>query len=464
MSLFSATTLAPKLLLVGRMGVGKSSLFARLTGQLRHKQRKPLPTQSTRDWVLGELPLAGSSVQLVDTAGAASQQHSSVQLAAWQQTQQLLQRAAGVVLVTDATAGLLPQDQQLAQQLRATGKPLAVAVNKADGSTLQQQAVCLFSQLGLPVYPVSAYHGWGVIQLVDAVAKWFATHSNAPALQQQPAAADQPNAQPCFVVLGKPNAGKSTFLNAALQQDRYLTSPTAGTTAQAVAAVWQNPQGALYRLVDTAGLRRKSHVAAGWEKAATASSTAALRHAQVAVLLIDACVGVTQQDVKIASLIHRNRRGLVLVASKWDAARAQGQTQSDFTRQLERQMPFASYAPLQFVSAQDRRSVLRVLQTAQQVHTAYHQRLATAAVNRCLQQATQQHRPARCNNKLWKLYYACQDAQPPPLFYLVCNRPQEVEPSYERYLTRCLRQEFGFVGVPLKLVFRARERKEAHAE
>ncbi|MEM7589047.1 MAG: ribosome biogenesis GTPase Der [Myxococcota bacterium] len=450
----------PKLVLVGRIGVGKSSLFARLKGESPRRRQKLAFIQSTRDWVQSVLPLAQGHVHLVDTARAVSGQHDdAIQVRAWQQTQKVIQQAWGIILITDATAGLLPQDKELAQQLRATGKLLIVVANKADSTALQQQALCGFSQLGLPVYPVSTHQGLGLKELLAWLQKQFSS-SQATASENPISDATPQDAKPCFVVLGKPNAGKSTFLNTVLGQERYLTSATAGTTAQAVPALWQDQEGALYQLVDTAGLRRRSHVEPGWEKAAVSSATAALRHAQVALLLIDACAGVTQQDVKIASLIHRQRRGLVLVASKWDAACQQGLTESGFLQHVHRQLPFVSYAPLQFVSAWDRSSVLRVLQVAKEVHTSYHQRLGTAAVNRCLQKATQQHRPARTKNRLWKLYFGCQDAKAPPLFYIVCNRPKEVEPSYERYLMRCIRAEFGFEGVPLRLIFRARERTD----
>ena len=458
MSRFSSNACVPQLVLVGRIGVGKSTLFAQLQGKPSKRRQHAAAISSTRDWVACKVPLAGGYVHVIDTAGATNNEHTAIQCSAWQHMQKLIQQAWGFILVTDATAGLLPQDRQLAQQLRATGKPLVVAANKADAPRLQQEALYHFSTLGLPVYPVSAQQGCGLQQ---EVMPWFEESFSAVAESntavQSPQLPAHEDTQPCFVVLGRPNAGKSTFLNTLLQQDRYLTSATAGTTASAVAAVWQDSGGARYQLVDTAGLRRRSRVDAGWEKAATASTTTALRHAQVALLLIDACVGVTQQDVKIASLIHRQRRGLVLVASKWDAACQQGVKEFDFVEHVRRQMPFVSYAPVRCVSARDQRSVLRVVRVAQQVNTSYHQRLGTAAVNRCLQAATQQHRPARSKNREWKLYYACQDAQAPPLFYIVCNHPKEVEPSYERYLMRCLRAEFGFAGVPLKLLFRARE-------
>ncbi|MEM7495405.1 MAG: ribosome biogenesis GTPase Der [Myxococcota bacterium] len=455
----SKATQWPQWALVGRVGVGKSTLFARLIGSGSVLG----PVGPTRDWVEQEAAHAGGVIRLVDTAGYPDDE-DPLRRAAWRQTQCVIRRADRLVLVTDARAGLLQGDEKLVHQLRRAGKSIVIAANKADSIALRHEAASVFSTLGVSVVPVSARQGDGIEQLFRVLAPGFGekdfpvsrdANAGSSFASPRPPSDDGQKVTPSpkFVVLGKPNAGKSTFLNSLLGQERYVTSSVAGTTLDAVASMWRG-KGQLYHLVDTPGLRRRSRVQQPLERAGGQAVATALRSSQVALLLIDSIQGVTQQDAKIASLVHRRRRGLVLVASKWDEARKQGISQAAFADALRRDLPFLSYAPLVFVSAWSRASVMRAVQAAQNVCSAYHERCATSAVNRCLHQAMQDHKPPRVRGRPLKMIFGWQDASAPPVFCLTCNRPAEVPDSYERYLIHRLRDAFGFVGVPITLVFR----------
>ncbi len=475
----SKATQRPQWVLVGRIGVGKSALFTRLVGGRRSLLSRPIG--HTRDWVAQEATCAGHVIRFVDTAGYPSGE-APLQQAAWCQTQCVIQQADRLILVTDARAGLLQDDEHLAKQLRRTGKSIVIAANKADSVALQHESASVFSTLGMAVVPVSAQQGSGIDQLLQSLgledlgvqkdigsqeAPQSMEHSK-PLVEEkhkETSEKSEPLAEkehketqaPKLVVLGRPNAGKSTFLNSLLQQERYVTSPVAGTTLDVVTSTWHR-NGELCHLVDTPGLRRRSRVQETSERAGGQAVATALQSSHVALLLIDSTQGVTQQDTKIASLVHRRRRGLVLVASKWDMARKQGISQAAFTRELRRKLPFLSYAPLVFVSAWNRESIMRAVQVAGKVHKAYHKRCGTSVINRCLHQAMQNHRPPRVHGRPLSMIFGWQDETAPPLFCLTCNQPTEVPDTYERYLVHCLRDAFGFVGVPLTLVFRPKNR------
>jgi GTP-binding protein len=441
----------PLVALVGRPNVGKSALFNRIA-----RRRLAIVEDTpgvTRDRLYTELEWSGRRFGLVDTGGyVARPEDPLVEQVRWQ-AQQAVEEADVVVFVVDAQAGLLPADHEVAEVLRRSRKPVVVAVNKVDTPGDGAVPAAEFSALGFPeVVPVSALHGLRVGDLLDRV------------LQHLPATAPEEAAEePVRVsVVGRPNVGKSSLVNALVGAPRVVVDERPGTTRDAV-DTWLRHRDRPFVLVDTAGLRRRARVREPLEFYSTRRARQALERSHVAILVVDASEGVTDQDQRIAREVVECGKALVVAANKWDLVR--GPLAEERARQLHHALRHVSFAPVLFVSAKTGRNVARLLDAALRVDRAHALRVPTGPLNRAVEAAEAAHpAPADSRGRPLKIYYATQVSTRPPTVALFVNYPEVATEAYLRHLEARLRERFDFEGTPIRFVLRARRpRREERA-
>jgi GTP-binding protein len=429
--------------LVGRPNVGKSALFNRIARR-RLAIVEDVPGV-TRDRLYTEVEWSGRRFGLVDTGGyVARSQDPLVEQVRWQ-AQQAVEEADVVVFVVDAQAGLVPSDHEVAEVLRRSGKPVVVAVNKVDTPGDGAAAAAEFSGLGFEeVVPVSALHGLRVNDLLDRVVR----HLPAPA----PAEAEE---EPVRVsVVGRPNVGKSSLVNALVGAPRVVVDERPGTTRDAVDTLLRH-RDRPFLLVDTAGLRRRARVREALEFYSVRRAQQALDRCHVAVLVVDASEGVTDQDQRIAREVVDRGKALVVAANKWDLLR--GPVAEERAKQLYHALRHVSFAPVLFVSAKTGRNVTRVLDAALRVDRAHALRVPTGPLNRAVEAAEAAHpAPADARGRALKIYYATQVSARPPTVALFVNFPELATEAYLRHLEARLRERFDFEGTPVRFVLRAR--------
>jgi GTPase len=430
--------------LVGRPNVGKSTLFNRLVGEHRavvHDQ-----PGTTRDRLYGSAEWRGREFAVVDTGGIGLETGRDDLLADVRlQAEEAIREADVIVFVVDATAGVTAADLAVADTLRRTGrKPLILVANKAE-STRRQQDAAEFYALGLgePIV-ISALHGEGTGDLLDAIVEWF-PKTGATAEAEDAVA---------IAIVGHPNVGKSSLLNALAGSPRSIVRGEAGTTRDAVDTVIRR-DGKSIRLIDTAGIRRRGRVAPGVEKFSVLRAVRAIERADVAVLLIDATEGVLAQDSHVAGYVAEAAKGLIVAVNKWDLVEKHGRVQQEYTARVRQELKFATWAPVLFISAKTGQRVPRVLETALAVQAQRTQRVPTPRLNQVVRAAAQAH-PLTERGRELKVYYSAQTGTSPPAFTLFVNDPRLVHFSYERYLENELRAAFGFEGTPIRLHFRGR--------
>lgn len=444
----------PRVVITGRPNTGKSTLFNRLAGQ-----RLALVADTpgvTRDRKEVETTLAGTKVLLVDTAGLEEAPPESLPGRMRASTSRAVDDADLVLFVFDARAGLLPEDRHFATWLRRTGKPVLVVANKAEGRGGAAAAMEAY-ELGLdePV-AISAEHNEGVYDLMREIA------DRLPAPAE--AAEDAENLPLHFAIVGRPNAGKSTLMNHLLGEQRMITGPEPGLTRDAVAADITGPDGKLYRLVDTAGLRKRAKVDEGLERMSTSSAIEALKRAEMVVLAIDAVQGVQEQDLHIARLIEREGRGCVIALTKWDAVedRSAGkQAALDRISISLSQMKGITLVPL---SAETGEGVKKLFPAIRATYEKWNLRIPTSALNRWFEAALERFPPPLVDGRRLKLRYITQVKARPPSFALFGTRAEQVPDTYVRYLVNNLREAFDMPGVPIRLFLRGTENPYADKE
>ncbi len=434
--------------IAGRPNVGKSALFNRIAG----KRVAIVHAQSgvTRDRILREATWGESRFLLCDTGGvhetASKQGEDPFEAGIRQQTEAALADAAVVILVVDVQAGLHPMDEAVASLLRNSGCLVVVAANKADAA-VHDGGADEFSRLGYPVFAVSAMQRRGLEPLMDAV---------VPALPEEE---NVTVAEPLRVVIaGRPNVGKSSYINRLLRSDRVLVSDVAGTTRDSVEipfSVGSGPQARHYLLVDTAGMRRRGKVDTAVERFSLSKAEQSIRRAGVVVLILDAVQGPTAYDKRIAALVQEYNRGCVILVNKWDLAQ-DTVTQRQYGPALVEAMPFMGHCPVVFASAQSGYNIRRTIEAIDHVAGQVTGTLPTGILNRTLHRAYEQAAPAATGGRRLKLYYATQVGRDPIKIRIFVNRPDLVKSTYETYLIRRLREEFGLEGAPVLLQFRPR--------
>ena len=471
----------PRLVIIGRPNVGKSTLFNRFC-----KQRRALVGNEpgmTRDRLYARAEWLGKPFEVIDTGGIIPADKELIPVEIYRQAKKAIDEAAHLLLVVDGREGVVPLDQELAQLLRRTGKPLVVVVNKVDA---EQHAALVgeFHRLGIKhIFPISAEHGRGLEDLLDHVTAGFthdAIEAEKPSQTGKTGTADRDAAtdsdedelppeepgrpatgtaeNPIHVaIIGRPNVGKSTLLNPLLNEERSIVSAIPGTTRDAVDAELAR-DGLHFRLVDTAGIRRKGKTKLLAEKLSVIQARKHLERADVALLILDAQEGVSALDTHIGGYAHESRRSVIIVVNKWDAIEKGPTTQEDFTRQIRDRLKYLSYAPIVFISALRGQRLGSLLKAIVQVALAREQRITTAEMNRFLAEvdfekaSSPSGRPAR-------LYYLTQGGVAPPIFIAFTNRKGKFHFSFERFLENRIREKFGFVGTPIVIKTKAKSKR-----
>lgn len=433
--------------IVGRPNVGKSRLFNRLT----ESQRAIVLDYEgvTRDRQYADAEWYGRHFTLIDTGGFVPVTEEPLLNLMRDQAELAIQEADIIIFMMDSRAGLTAADLQIVHQLRSTTKPVFYAINKVDAFQRKEEAIAEFYSLGADLYPCSAEHGHGLDNLMDAVANLI--EPGEPELKEEVYAR--------VAVVGKPNAGKSSTINALLGESRLLTSDIPGTTRDAVDTMISY-EDREYLVIDTAGLRKKSVILEKLEEFSVVQAIRSIDRADVALLVLDATAGVTTQDKKIASVIDGRGRACVILVNKWDLMEKDTYTAGEFALTIREEMAFLSYAPILFISAKTGQRVHKILAEVDRVFEQYQRRITTGELNRFLAAILAKHSPPVYQNRRLKFYYVSQVAVRPPRFAFMVNHPKGVAPAYQRFLENQIREEYGFEGTPIKTVLRERRRRE----
>ena len=432
----------PLVAIVGRPNVGKSMLFNRLVGQ-RLSIVEDTPGV-TRDRLYAECEWCGRKFDMVDTGGIEPTTDSEILLFMREQAQIAIDQATVIVFVTDLRTGVTAADQEVANMLLRSRKPVVLAVNKADSTGDTDLGVYEFYSLGLgdPI-PTSAVHGHGTGDLLDECLKYF------PPAEEEEEEEDLIK----VAIIGKPNVGKSSLVNHILGEKRVIVSDEAGTTRDAVDTVFENETGR-YMFIDTAGIRRKSKVDERVEKFSVMRAQLAIERADVCLILIDARDGVTDQDTKIAGLAHEAGKASIIVVNKWDLVEKETGTMEKMRKDILRDLSFMSYAPVLFISALTGQRTNRIFELINYVNDQSNMRISTGMLNNVLADAQARVQPPTDKGRRLKIYYMTQTGVKPPNFVIFCNSRELFHFSYQRYLENQIRSVFGLEGTPVRIVIR----------
>ena len=439
----------PLVAIVGRPNVGKSMLFNKLTGQ-RTSIVEDTPGV-TRDRIYGTCEWCGRTFSLVDTGGIEPGTDSDMLKFMRRQAEIGIELADAIIMVADVRSGVTAADQDVAAMLRKSGKPVALAVNKCDSTGLVNPDAFEFYSLGIgDLFETSAVHGHGTGDLLDWVLE------NIPDVEDE----DDDDDVIKVAIVGKPNVGKSSLLNRILGEERVIVSDVAGTTRDAIDSYFENETGK-YCFIDTAGMRRKSKVDDAIEKYSNMRSISAIDRADVCLILIDANDGVTEQDTKIAGLVHEAGKAAIIVVNKWDAvADKETNTMRDMEAKIRSGLSYMLYAPVIFISALTGARVDKLFQLIQDVHAQNTMRITTGALNSVLADATARVQPPTDKGRRLKIYYMTQASTKPPHFVIFCNDARLFHFSYQRYLENQIREVFGLQGTPVRITIRQKGDKE----
>ena len=439
----------PVVAIVGRPNVGKSTLFNRLIGSRKSIVRDTPGV--TRDRIHGTAEFGGWRATVIDTGGLDPTSGEPLAAQVRKQVLAAIAEADALVFVIDGREGLTPLDEEVARLLRRVSKPVLVAVNKVDARGHEIAAAEAYG-LGMdPVLPVSAEHGRGVAELIEALAM---------RLPAPPSSAAEETGPLRIAVVGRPNVGKSSLVNAIAGQDRVVVHAEPGTTRDAVDTL-VTVEGRPYILVDTAGMRRKGRTEGALDKLSAVMARRSLERADLALVVIDAGEGVTTQDARIAGYAEAAGRAVVLVVNKWDLVGAVDRA-PELVRALRERLPFLSHAPIVFTSARAGSGIHDLFETIDRVAAEYAKEISTGELNRALTAAVERRPPAGVHGKTLKIYYATQTGTRPPTFLLFVNDPAALHFSYERYLVSALRERFGLAGCAVRLRLRRRRPSRTH--
>ena len=457
--------------IVGRPNVGKSTLFNRLVGE-RVAIVEDLPG-TTRDRVYGIGEWNGRRFTVVDTGGLEIEPGSHIEERVQDQARVAIEEAELVLFVVDAAAGIAPLDHEVADRLRRAGKRTILVVNKADNPRREHEGAEFYALGFEPTMAISAQHGRSTGDLLDVMVSLLPPPQADEALPEASVYDERDLAEgdlaelaetemgpPRVAIVGRPNTGKSTFVNRVLGEERMIVSDIPGTTRDPVDSAVK-VDGEPMILVDTAGIRRRGSVDRGIERYSVLRAMKAIERADVAVVMIDAIEGYTAQDAHVVGHVLEAGKGIVLVLNKWDALEKDGHTADDWLKALRREAPYLAWADIVFASAQTGQRVERILHEARRVAEERFRRIPTGELNRLVTDAVRAHPPAHVRNRQPKILYATQVAISPPTFVIFVNDPELIHFSYRRYLENRIRAEYGFLGTPIKLIFRQRVSEDA---
>lgn len=439
----------PIVALVGRPNVGKSSLFNRLS-----KTQKAIvdPTPGvTRDRHYEKVTMNDRVFILVDTGGIESDKQEKMAGLIREQSMLAIEEADVILFMLDGKEGVMPEDYEVVNHLRRTEKPVYYLVNKVDSPELEQQRVHQFYELGIEkLWPISAAHSYGIKDFFSAL---------LDALPIFPEAEGLPEDTISLACIGRPNVGKSSMINRLCGEERMVVSNVPGTTRDSVDTLLTvNKQN--YLLIDTAGIRRRGKVQEKLEKFSVMQALGALERCDVALILLDADEGITEQDTKVLGYAFERGRACLILINKWDLVKDDKKRQKHILDEVERATIFAGFAPTLTVSALSGFGVKKILPTVKQIHGQYSQKFSTGKLNKVLQEAVDGHNPPMHKGKRLKLYYTTQMASRPPTFLIFANYPKGIHFSYYRYLVNQFRSGLKLDKTPIKILLRERKRKQ----
>jgi GTP-binding protein len=437
-----------RIVIVGRPNVGKSTLFNRLAGK-RRALIHDLPGM-TRDRLSDIVTLDdGRRFELTDTGGL---EYGDSPMSAYAneiraQAKRALENADLILFVVDGTAGVMAEDRDIAEDLRRDASRTLLLVNKVDRKDAEE-SVPEFYELGLErVLPISAEHGEGIDELFDAIAEVVPADETEPPPETDPIR---------IAIIGKPNVGKSSLLNRLTNDERAVVSPISGTTRDAIDSEIER-NGRRYRIIDTAGIRRKGKTTDEAEKLAVISARKAIERAEIALVVIDATEGVSAQDATVAGYAEEEGKAALILVNKWDAEQHSPDDAKKFEEDVRFKLKFLAYAPVEFISAKTGRRVEKIFPRIDTIVDGYRRRFRTSELNQILERATNGHQPPAVRGRPRRFYYATQLKSQPPTIALFSNMDDPLHFSYRRYLENQFRDALGLVGTPIHLVLRARK-------
>ena len=432
----------PIVAIVGRPNVGKSTLFNKLTGQrLAIVEDTP---GVTRDRIFCDCEWCGHKFLLVDTGGIEPNIDDGLLAHLREQAQIAIDSADCIIMVGEIGAGVTAQDQDIAGMLMRSGKPVILAVNKCDKVGEPPMELYDFYSLGIgDVVPISSVHGHGTGDLLDTVCENLHFDDNDEEEEDRIPVA----------VIGRPNVGKSSLINHILGENRLIVANEAGTTRDAIDTMVENQYGK-FIFTDTAGLRKRGKVESGVERYSVLRSLAAVERSRVCVIMIDATVGFTEQDSKVAGYAHDQGKACIIAVNKWDAVEKDSYTMDKMRKQLEEDFSFMSYAPILFISAKTGQRLDKLFETIQYVDVQNGTRIPTGALNEMLARSTARVQPPSDKGKRLKIFYITQSSTRPPTFVAFVNQKALFHFSYQRYIENQIRENFGLTGTPMRLLIR----------
>ena len=432
----------PIVAIVGRPNVGKSTLFNKLTG---HRLAIVEDTPGvTRDRIFCDCEWCGHKFLLVDTGGIEPNIDDGLLAHMREQAQIAIDSADCIIMVGEIGAGVTAQDQDIAGMLMRSGKPVVLAVNKCDKVGEPPMELYDFYSLGIgDIVPISSVHGHGTGDLLDTVCENLHFDDNDEEEEDRIPVA----------VIGHPNVGKSSLINHILGENRLIVANEAGTTRDAIDTMVENQYGK-FIFTDTAGLRKRGKVESGVERYSVLRSLAAVERSRVCVIMIDATVGFTEQDSKVAGYAHDQGKACIIAVNKWDAVEKDSYTMDKMRKQLEEDFSFMSYAPILFISAKTGQRLDKLFETIQYVDVQNGTRIPTGALNEMLARSTARVQPPSDKGKRLKIFYITQSSTRPPTFVAFVNQKALFHFSYQRYIENQIRENFGLTGTPMRLLIR----------
>lgn len=434
--------------IVGRPNVGKSTLFNRLT-RARTAIEEKVPGV-TRDRLYGISEWCGRNLVIIDTGGVTFNQKEEFSNRIRQQVDLAISEAHIIIFLLDGREGLTALDEEIAEMLRRSGKKVIPVVNKLDYHGMENEIFGFYKiGFGEPL-PISAAHGRGSGEILDTICRLLPSEKSEEGLYPENAVK--------VAIIGRPNVGKSSMINKILGEERVIVSTEPGTTRDAVDTLfYYNEQP--YVLIDTAGMRRKSKVSDSVEYYSVLRSLKAVQRADLAILVIDAEDGITEQDQRLAGYVDQEGRGLIIAVNKWDLAKNRENAREEYMNNIGRQFSFVPYAPVEFVSALTGLRLEKLFPILMQVWQEQHKRIATSLLNELLEDAIAVNPPPNVKGKRVKIFYGTQPEVKPPAFVFFSNEPDLIHFSYRRYLENRIREAFGFIGTPVIVKFNKRQRR-----
>ncbi|HAP66498.1 MAG TPA: ribosome biogenesis GTPase Der [Nitrospinae bacterium] len=434
----------PVAAIVGRPNVGKSTMFNRIV-----RKRIAIVDDTpgvTRDRNYYDVTLGDKTFSLIDTGGFEPVKKDGLMSQIREQAQLAIEEADVIIFLTDGAEGLTQSDKEMADFLRKSSKNIILAVNKIDDKK-HEERILEFHELGFKdIIPVSAEHNIGIGNLLDTISNYL------PQFEAEEMPADIIR----VAVIGRPNVGKSSLINKLLGRKRLLVSEIPGTTRDSIDTALE-ADGKKYLFIDTAGIRKKHRVSQKLEKYSVIMALKSIERCDIAVILLDANDGITEQDAKIASYANEAGRGCIIAINKWDSINKDNTTTGLYVNFIRERFKFLSYAPIIFISAKTGQKIKNILPAIENVFSEYSKKLPTPKLNKIFQDIVKDRPPPSFKGKFMKFYYITQVTAKPPSFKIIVNHPEGVGVSYERYIHHKLRENFGFEGTPLRLFFRERE-------